>query len=133
MLSLMRLLLQSRGVDLNTRITVNATQILEQQGIIIPPALKPILDSFPLVNLSYEQILELMFPNNGTIPADAIGGTYTVVDAVPWSLAKYPSALGNVVVLDSKFLMPALADWILTRNSQLEVILKAAGMYDSFR
>lgn len=125
------------GISPQSQFAINVTELAQQQSSNIPPALAPFLDQVGVVIITGDQVLDALIGTNNTTNDNGfldtimsnIGGEYGVVDSVKGNMGKYPSALGNVVILDSKFLPRAIADHVLN-IPEIRILLEMLGLYD---
>jgi ABC-type antimicrobial peptide transport system permease subunit len=124
------LILEAQGVNMTQPVYVNITQIARRMGIPIPPAIQRLIDAMGGIWVTPVEMLDILIPD-GTLNDLGIGGEYSVVDSITASYTKYPSALGNVVVLDYKYVTKTLAD-NFRKNENFNLILSALNAKDRF-
>jgi len=134
---LLKTILVSAGVDFAQPIVVNLTEVADQlraSGTAIPPQFDILLESLGPVNVTFGQLFNLLLANNTGV-LDSLGdiyGEYSVIDSISSPRGKFPPALGNVVMLDSKFLLRTVTDTML-RNFLLQLLLTIGGSEQAVR
>ncbi|KAL0483814.1 hypothetical protein AKO1_014032 [Acrasis kona] len=131
--NLIHYFLDTQGINSTQPIYVNITEIAKRTGTIIPPPIKRVIDLTGGIWISPEALMDTFLPVNSTTDYShwGIGGEYSVVDSVDSSYTKYASALGNVVVLDYRYVMSAI-ETEFRQNADLNVILTAVNYRDRF-
>ena len=123
-------LLISQGVNMTNPIYVNITQLARRMGVVIPPNIQRLIDALGGIWVTPEEMLDVLIPD-GAMADLGLGGEYTVVDSITASFTKFPSALGNVVVLDHKYITKSL-EANFKANEQLNLLLSALNARDRF-
>lgn len=95
--------LASQGVNLNQNVSVNLLQILDQFQVPLNPFIRQILNATGPTQIPLSTLLNVLSNSSNTQGAFAISSEYSVVDSVYWANAKYTSALGNIMMIDSKY------------------------------
>lgn len=129
-----QLILGLLGVNISSTFNVNVTQLAQQFGIPLPPAVRAILDlTGGIVVLNGEQLLQLVASllNGAGGLNNLLVAEYTVVGSITTNGGKYPSALGNIAVIDSRYFVQAIGD-NLKKNANLLFLLSAFGAREQF-
>ncbi len=130
----LRVILESAGVDFEQRVVVNLTQVAEElraSGTEIPPQFNLLFEMLGPINMTLGQVFNVFGGNNSALLGD-IYGEYSVVDSIGSPKGKFPPALGNVIILDSKYLLRTFTDTML-RNFLLQLLLRIGGNEQSVR
>jgi ABC-type antimicrobial peptide transport system permease subunit len=135
---MIKAILINSGFDFNKTISVNLTMVVDQlknAGFDVPPIIEILAKSIGFVNFTGEEMFNLLVQNSTDIMNEtnlALETEYTVIDAITYPYGKYPNGLGNVVVLDSKYVMRAVGDSLL-ENPSFKLLLQLYGNLDAFK
>ncbi|KAJ5070664.1 hypothetical protein M0811_10734 [Anaeramoeba ignava] len=97
------------GINMNETYTINLTQVLMNLGIEVPPWI-------PTDNITAtgEEIFDFIWPSieilsqNNTNILQGFTSEFSVIDKIKSSEGKYPSSIGSVVMIDSRFALKSL-------------------------
>lgn len=134
--AIIRAILSQSGFDFKKVHTVNLTELvdrMEKGGVEVPPIIEVLARSVGSVNFTGEQLFSV-FLQNGTSPffsTDGLATEYKVIDAVSSPAGKYPTALGNIIMVDSRFILRAVGDSLLD-NPTFKLLLQLYGSLDQF-
>nr|CAG4716010.1 unnamed protein product [Naegleria fowleri] len=127
---LLRTLFEASGFNFSQIITVNITQVANQLGIQIPPPLKPFINAFGIITITGEQAFQAIATTLGGGNFSDLNlkveGEYTVVSSITSNFAKYPGALGNIMMIDSSYVGKVIGQ-SLFRSPAIQLLLELAG------
>mmetsp|Transcript_10929 Transcript_10929/g.40739 ORF Transcript_10929/g.40739 Transcript_10929/m.40739 type:complete len:1124 (-) Transcript_10929:289-3660(-) len=105
------------GIDLNQPVSVNVSRValdlfnLVGKELNLPPVDQARSDQ--VVNFTVSDVLDIV-TGNGTV-FDDLSEEFAVVDSMESSEGYYPPQLGNVVIVDSKYIMDLVHDYLVMK------------------
>ena len=133
---LLRQIFQSSGFKFDETYSINITELANQLNLPIPGNLKPFIDAFGIIKITGEQAFDAIAATLGAGNATnlnlKVGGEFTVVSSIEANYAKYPSALGNVMIIDSHYVGKLIGNSIFASPS-IQLLLQLTGNADTVK